>query len=96
MGTDNLNAILNKLHAMKSAKIVTIKEIAEAIKEGPVQVSMWVMQRVRRPRADVAFKLQSFAAMMTLKISKRPQLAKKYRAAFAAANVMFPVEGSEK
>lgn len=91
---DNIAVILNKLLAMKLAKIIKVADIAKSIKEDPAQVSQWVVQRSRQPRANVAFKLQSFAAMMTLKISKRPQLAKKYRAAYQAAGVLFPVEGS--
>lgn len=91
---DNLTVILNKLYAMNSAGIVTLGEIANGCGTRSQRAGEWITRRTRRPRGDMAFKLQSFAAMMTLKISKRPQLAKKYRAAFQAANVLFPVEGS--
>lgn len=92
---DNLTVILNKLHALHRAKIATLGEIAAHCGTRPQRVGEWVTQRTRRPRGDMAMKLQSYAAKMTLNISRKPELAVKYRAAFAAANVLFPVEGKD-
>ena len=92
---DNLTVILNKLHALNRAKITTLGEIAAHCGTRSQRVGEWVTQRTRKPRGDMAFKLQSFAAKMTLNISRKPALARKYRAAFTAANVLFPVEGKD-
>lgn len=93
---DNLTVILNKLHAMHAAKIITLKEIADSC--GTIQQRMgeWITRRTRRPRGDMAFKLQSFAAKMTLNINRKPALAVKYKAAYTAACVLFPTDGKKE
>lgn len=96
---DTANLLLNKLWAMRTIKLLTLGQIAKELKVNERSVSDWLTQRRRTPSGDVLFRLQSFAAKMTLNISRKPALAVKYRAAFAAANVLFPVtpvEGSEK
>lgn len=94
MKPENLTCILNKLYAMKVAKVVRISQIAKAIGEGPTQTSMWVMQRCRRPRADAAFKLLAFAADQTIKIAASPRKTQQaYRAAYRAACDKFPTTG---
>lgn len=91
---NNLAVILNKLWALRHAKIVTLQEIADAVGANERSASDWLTQRRRTPNGETTLKLQSFAARMTLNISRKPNLARKYRAAFEAANVLFPVEGS--
>lgn len=94
--TESITNILNKIWAMRTIRLITLKEIAKEIGVDERSVSDWLTQRRRRPMGDVIFRLQSFAAKMTLNISRKPALAVKYRAAFQAANVLFPVEGSKE
>lgn len=89
---DNLTVILNKLHAFHAIKSVTLGEIAAYCDTRPQRVGEWVTRRTRRPRGDIAFKLQSFAAKMTLNISRKPALRVRYKAAYDAAMILFPVE----
>lgn len=91
----SLQAILNKLWAMHRAEIVTFREIADYVGTKPQRVSEWVTQRTRTPTGEAAIKLLAFAANRTLHISRRPQLAERYRNAFEAACMKFPVEGKE-
>lgn len=95
---DNLTVILNKLWALRHIKIITLQEIADAVEANQRSVSDWLTQRRRIPNGETAFKLQSFAAKMTLNISRKPALAVKYRAAYDAAMILFPatpIEGKE-
>lgn len=82
--------ILNKLFAMKSSGIVTLKQIAKAIHEGEQQVSQWVMQRSRVPKADVVLKMKAFAAKMAIYIATNRPLQPRYRAAYQTATLKFP------
>lgn len=92
---NNLTVILNKLWALRHAKIVTLQEIADAVGANERSASDWLTQRRRTPNGETAIKLQSFAAKMTLNISRKPALARKYRAAYDAVMILFPVEGKE-
>lgn len=95
MTTENLNSILNKLYAMWKAKIVTLKDIGEAIGERDQSVSEWVTQRAHRPMGDTVFKLLAFAADRTLHINRRPALRERYRIEFEKACEKFPTKGEE-
>lgn len=87
---DSLDRVLNRLHAMKTAKIIKLGDIAKDIGEKEQQVSQWVMQRTRRPRGDVAIKLHSFASKMSLRIALHRPMQVKYRAAYQSACLLFP------
>lgn len=95
MKSDNLTTILNKLFAMNAAEIVTLKEIADAIGVREQRISEWVTQRSHSPNGEAAIKLQSFTASRTLHISRRPQLAERYRVEFEKVSMKFPVNGTE-
>lgn len=92
---ESLQSILNKLWAMRHAEIVSLREIADYIGTKPQRVSEWITQRTRTPTGEVAIKLLAFAANRTNHISRRPQLAERYRNAFEAACMKFPVNGKE-
>lgn len=87
---ETLAVVLNKLYAMKVADVVSLKQIAKGIKESEQQVSQWVMQRSRIPKADVAFKMKAFAAKMTIYIATNRPLQPRYRAAYQTATLKFP------
>lgn len=93
---ETLTDLLNKIWAIHYIRLMTFKQIGDQIDVDQRSVSNWVTQRRRNPDGDSAFKLKNFAETMTLKISKRPRLWSRYKAAYAAAGILFPVEGSEK
>lgn len=93
---ETLTDLLNKIWAIHYIRLMTFKQIGDQIDVDQRSVANWVTQRRRNPDGESAFKLKNFAATMTLKISKRPKLSLRYQAAYKAAGVLFPVEGSEK
>lgn len=89
--------ILNQLWAMRFIKLVSIQDIATYVDRPYQRVSEWVIQRKNEAQRspEVLAKMKEFAAKMTLNIAKRPHLATKYRDAFKAATVLFPVKGKK-
>lgn len=98
MTTENLTTILNKLHAMHAAKIVTAKQIAKAIGSSEQRVGEWILRngRDRRPNGEMAIRLLAFASDQTLKIAVGPRkLQIAYRSAYREIADRFPVNGKD-
>lgn len=95
MATETLTDLLNKIWALWHIKVATLQQIADQIGVDARSVANWVTQRRRKPDGESAFKLKSLAAIMTHKLSKRPQLWARYQTAYAAAGVLFPTKGEK-
>jgi hypothetical protein len=93
MKHDNLTVILNKIYAMHRINLVTLREIGKAIGATEQQVSGWITQRTRQPRAEIAFKLQAFASKYQITIAMNRRLQPQYRAAYKEACEKFPTHG---
>lgn len=97
MPPESLTVILNKLHAMNTAGIITMRQVSEYCSTREQRAGEWITRRTRRPSGDFAFKLLAFAADQTVRISASPRkLQKRYREAYAEACISFPVDGREK
>lgn len=92
---ETLTDLLNKIWALWHIKLVTLQDIAGQIDVDQRSIANWVTQRRRKPDGESFFKLRDFAAMMILKISRRPKLWSKYQTAYRAAGVLFPTKGEK-
>lgn len=93
MTADNLTVILNKLHAMHATKILTMRQIALAVKTREQRCSEWITRRARRPNGEMTLRLLALAADQTIKIAaSNRKVQSDYRSAYKAVCEKFPTE----
>lgn len=90
-----ITSVLNKLHAMHAAGILTLKEIAKGCGVREQRISEWVTQRQHAPAGPNFPKLYNFVSLQTLRIAMNKNAQPKYRAAYKEICLRFPVEGKK-